>query len=135
MGYINLITQTISKFHFCHESCQEIFFNLLSSQLSQWLWSTFIQKELDNYLEFRNGTMQKDKTKAGPSGDSRNNLCFMPEKWGGKDWLQKVDIAVIRELKEMVSGESLLQFVMPEYASTIFGLYSKRCYVVYPPES
>ena len=67
--------------------------------------------------------MRKDKTKAGPSGDSRNNLYFMPEKWGGKDLLQKVDIAVIHELKEMVGGESLLQFVTPEYAAQAEAVY------------
>jgi len=67
--------------------------------------------------------MQRDKTKAGPSGDSHNNLYFMPKKWGGKDLIQGVDIAVIHELKEMVGGESLLQFVMPEYAAQAEAVY------------
>ena len=85
---------------------------------------TFIQKEMNNYVKFRNGTkMWKDKTKAGLLGDSCNNLYFMPEKWGGKDLLQKVDIAVIRELKEMVWGESLLQFVTPEYVAQAEAVY------------
>lgn len=92
--------------------------------LCQWLWSTFIQVELHKFKEFRNGTrMRKDKNKAGPSGDSRNNLYLMPERWGGKDCLQKVDVNIIRELKEAIGGESLIQFVTPEYAAMAEEIY------------
>ena len=69
-------------------------------------------------MEFRNGTrMRKDKNKPGPSGDSRNNLYLMPEKWGGRDLLQPVDLDIIRALKEEVGGDGLLHFVEPEYAA------------------
>jgi hypothetical protein len=67
--------------------------------------------------------MRKDKNKAGPSGDSRNNLYLMPERWGGKDCLQKVDVNIIRELKEAIGGESLIQFVTPEYAAMAEEIY------------
>ena len=70
--------------------------------------------------------MRKDKNKAGPSGDSRNNLYLMPEKWGGKDYLQALtdsDITTIRELKEAIGGPELIQFVMPSYATQAEEVY------------
>ena len=122
MGFIIQMILIISRVHFCHERSKSNFF---SSHLSQWLWSTFIQKELEKYMEFRNGVcVRKDKTKAGPSGDSRNNLYFMPDKWGGKNLLQKIDIGIIQELKEEVGGVALLRFVTPEYAAQAEAVYN-----------
>jgi hypothetical protein len=70
--------------------------------------------------------MRKDKNKAGPSGDSRNNMYLMPEKWGGKDYLQPLtdsDITTIRELKKAIGGPELIQFVTPSYATRAEEVY------------
>jgi len=64
--------------------------------------------------------MRKDQNKAGPSGDSRNNMFLMPEKWGGRDCLEKIapeDMKIIQKLKNDIGGEALLHFVTPEYAA------------------
>ena len=70
--------------------------------------------------------MRKDKNKAGPSGDSRNNMYLMPEKWGGKDYLQPLtdsDMTIIRELKEATGGPELIQFVTPSYVTRAEEVY------------
>ena len=48
--------------------------------------------------------MRKDNEKEGPSGMSQNEAFSLPENWGGRDCLLKVDVAVIRELKEAMGG-------------------------------
>ena len=70
--------------------------------------------------------MRKDKHKAGPSGDSRNNMYLMLEKWGGKDYLQPLtdlDITTVRELKKAIGGPELIQFVTPSYATRVEEVY------------
>ena len=70
--------------------------------------------------------MCKDKDKVGPSGDSRNNMYLMPEKWGGKDYLQPLtdlDITTIHELKKAIGGPELIQFVTPSYATCAEEVY------------
>jgi hypothetical protein len=88
------------------------------SELCQWLWHKLLQKELDAFMEFRNGCrMRKDKNKPGPSGMSRNHAFALPEQWGGKDCLLKIeDLGVIAELKESLGGEALLAFSTMEFA-------------------
>ncbi|KAF9530863.1 hypothetical protein CPB83DRAFT_919742 [Crepidotus variabilis] len=86
-------------------------------ELGQWLWSRLLQQELDQFVEFRNGArMRKDAQKAGPSGMSRNEAFSLYKTWGGRDCLLPVDCTPIKELKEELGGETLLQFVSDEYA-------------------
>lgn len=67
-------------------------------------------------MDFRNGTkMRKDKNKAGPSGMSRNDAFALPERWGGRDCLIPVDVAVIREIKAAMGGDDILSFVTAEF--------------------
>jgi len=70
-------------------------------------------------MEFRNGCMmRKDKEKPGPSGMSRNQAFSLPEEWGGRDCLLKIeDLSVIKKLKEELGGEELVSFSTPEFAA------------------
>ena len=70
-------------------------------------------------MEFRNGCkMRKDKNKSGPSGMSRNDAFSLPEEWGGRDCLLKLeDLSVVSELKEELGGDALIAFSMPEFAA------------------
>ncbi|KIK59296.1 hypothetical protein GYMLUDRAFT_60215 [Collybiopsis luxurians FD-317 M1] len=86
--------------------------------LCQWLWPVLLRQELAEFLEFRNGAkMRKDKDKAGPSGISRDQAFTLYEDWGGQNFLMPVDVAVIREIKETMGGDGLLEFVSAEFAS------------------
>lgn len=62
--------------------------------------------------------MRKDKEKPGPSGMSRNQAFSLPEEWGGRDCLLKIeDLSVIKKLKEELGGEELVSFSTPEFAA------------------
>jgi hypothetical protein len=67
--------------------------------------------------------MHKDASKPGPSGMSRDHAFMFPESWGGCNCLLPVDISVIRELKESLGGDALLDFV-----STEFSIHAQMAY-------
>ena len=68
-------------------------------------------------MAFRNGVcMRRQKEKPGPSGMSRNEAFAMPEKWGGRNCLLPVDVDIVRQIKEEMGGDSLLEFVTDEYS-------------------
>jgi hypothetical protein len=53
-------------------------------------------------------------------------MYLMPEKWGGKDYLQPLTdsvVKIIRELKEAIGGPELIQFVTPSYATRAEDVY------------
>ncbi|THU96679.1 hypothetical protein K435DRAFT_858310 [Dendrothele bispora CBS 962.96] len=86
--------------------------------LCQWLWPVVLRKELRQFMEFRNGVkMRKDKDKPGPSGISRDEAFTLYEDWGGQNFLMPVDVSVIREIKETMGGDGILEFVPAEFAS------------------
>jgi len=87
-------------------------------ELCQWLWPRLLQKELDTFMEFRNGCMmRKDKEKPGPSGMSRNQAFSLHETWGGRDCLLKIqDLSVIENVKEELGGATLISFSTPEFS-------------------
>uniref|UniRef100_A0A8H8CM95 Integrase core domain-containing protein n=1 Tax=Psilocybe cubensis TaxID=181762 RepID=A0A8H8CM95_PSICU len=92
--------------------------DIRQKQLCLWLWPRMLQCELDQFMEFQNGVrMRKDSKKAGPSGCSRNEAFLFPERWGGINCLQPVDLDVVREIKEKMGGEELLSFVSAEFAN------------------
>ena len=75
-------------------------------------------------MDFRNGArMRKDRNKPGPSGMSRNEAFSLPEEWGGRNCLLPVDVAVVREIKDTMGGDSLLEFTSPEYAKRAQAAY------------
>lgn len=67
--------------------------------------------------------MRKDNAKPGPSGMSHNEAFSMPEAWGGHNCLLPVNVEVIREIKEAMGGDSLLDFVTPEFAAQCQAAY------------
>lgn len=96
----------------------------ICSDLCQWLWPKLLKMELAQFMEFRNGArMRKDNNKPGPSGMSRNEAFSMPEQWGGRNCLLPVDVEVVREIKEAMGGDALLDFVIPEYAAQVQTAY------------
>ncbi|KIK51884.1 hypothetical protein GYMLUDRAFT_78053 [Collybiopsis luxurians FD-317 M1] len=87
--------------------------------LCQWLWPKLLRQELAEFIQFRNGVkMRKDKNKAGPSGISRDQAFTLYEDWGGKNFLMPVDVSVIRAIKQGMGGDSLLEFVTADFASS-----------------
>ena len=60
--------------------------------------------------------MRKDNEKAGPSGMSCNEAFSFPENWGGRNCLLEVDVAIIRELKNAMGGDEILEFVSAEFS-------------------
>lgn len=47
---------------------------------------------------------------------SRNEAFSLPESWGGRNCLLPVDINVIREMKEALGGDAILEFVPADFA-------------------
>jgi len=78
-----------------------------------------MKQELQTWVTYANGVpMQKDKTKPGPSGKSRNEAYSLYESWGGRDCLLPVaNMELIHELKEAVGGAELLEFSSPELSA------------------
>ena len=75
-------------------------------------------------MDFRNGVrMRNDNEKVGPSGMSRNEAFSLPESWGGRNCLLEVDLAVIRELKEAMGGDEILEFVGAEFSQRAQAAY------------
>jgi len=93
-------------------------------ELGQWLWLKLLRADLAVYMDFRSGaTTCKDKAKAGSSGMSRNEAFSMPENWGGRNCLLPIDVNVIREIKEAMGGDALLEFTTPEFAARAQAAY------------
>lgn len=91
---------------------------LLGSELCQWLWPKLLRADLAEFMEFRNGVpMRKDNQKPGPSGMSRNEAFSLPEQWGGRNCLLPVDVGAIREIKEAMGRDALLDFTTPEFSA------------------
>ncbi|KAH9921377.1 hypothetical protein B0H21DRAFT_701632 [Amylocystis lapponica] len=87
-------------------------------ELCQWLWPVLLRRELQNFMDFRNGArMRKDNAKPGPSAMSRNEAFSLPEQWGGRNCLLAVDVAVIREIKDVMGGDNILEFVSAEFSA------------------
>lgn len=63
-----------------------------------------------------NHKVRNNNSKMNPSGVSPNVCYALPQKYGGQNCLQTVDVQMIRGLMEDIGGEELLQFVSPEYA-------------------
>jgi hypothetical protein len=75
-------------------------------------------------MDFQNGAqMCKDNNKVGPSGMSQNEAFSLPESWGGCNCLLEVDMAVVRELKEAMGGDKILEFVSIEFSERVQAAY------------
>jgi len=86
-------------------------------ELCQWIWPKLLRKELDAFMSSRNSyRSRKDNNKPGPSGMSRNEAFSMPQNWGGRNCLLEVDVDVIRQIKEEMGGDQLLEFVPPDFS-------------------
>lgn len=86
-------------------------------ELCQWIWPKLLRKELDAFMISRNSfRSRKDNQKAGPSGMSRNEAFSMPQNWGGRNCLLEVDVDVIRQIKEEMGGDQLLEFVSSDFS-------------------
>src|SRR5438309_6310611 len=58
-----------------------------------------------------------DAKKPGPSGMSQNQAFSLPEDWGGKNCLLKIeDTNIIKKLKEELGGDELVSFLSPEFS-------------------
>ncbi|KIJ36436.1 hypothetical protein M422DRAFT_179437 [Sphaerobolus stellatus SS14] len=85
--------------------------------LVQWLWPKLIQQKLDSLLtRFNNHTVRKHKVKFHPSGISPNLAMALHAEYGGKNCLQSVPKDIVKEMKEHLGGQELLEFVDREYA-------------------
>lgn len=75
-------------------------------------------------MDFINGAwMHKDNKKEGLSGMSQNEAFSLPESWGGHNCFLEVDKAIVRELKEAIGGEKILDFVSVEFLQHIQAAY------------
>ncbi|KDR70412.1 hypothetical protein GALMADRAFT_230064 [Galerina marginata CBS 339.88] len=81
-------------------------------QLCQWLWPKLLRKLAKEFMDSRNSYKSRlDHNKPGPSGISRNEAFSLPHKWGGRQCLLDVNMDVIRELKDIISGgEDMFRF-------------------------
>ena len=122
--FIIRMTLNISEYYLSTCYCVFTSKEILLSELGQWLWPKLLRKSMKEFIEFRNGVrMRKDREKAGPSGMSRNEAFSLPESWGGRNCLLKVDMGVIRELKEAMGGDEILNFVSVEFSQRAQAAY------------
>jgi hypothetical protein len=89
----------------------------LSRELVLWLWSTVIQKELDELKDrFNSHVIRLDRNKSNPSGVSPNVAYELYESFGGEDCLQPVNVEIVHGLMEELGGEDLILFVSRDYS-------------------
>lgn len=67
----------------------------------------------------------KDPNKPGPSGMSQNTAFSLPHKWGGQILLLPIDTSMVKEIKEYMGGDQILDFVTPEYSAQIQLVYDR----------
>ena len=90
-----------------------------TSTLCRWLWSMLLRQEVVALrLRLNAQKTRSDKKKIMPSGVSPDVAYALPERFGLKDHLLPIDTAVIKEIKESLGGDAILEFVEPEFAQT-----------------
>jgi hypothetical protein len=71
-----------------------------------WLWPSLIQKELDKFCAAANNRrVRKQNDKVLPSGVSPNVAFLFPEKFGGRDCLQHVDMDLVDKILDDMREE------------------------------
>ncbi|THH28616.1 hypothetical protein EUX98_g5570 [Antrodiella citrinella] len=85
-------------------------------ELAQWLWSTLIQKELDNSrYTYNNHKSRKDNAKSRPTGITPSIALALYVQHGGENCLQNVDTEIIGHLMDDVGGDDVVRFVTKAY--------------------
>ena len=100
--------------------------HLLYSVLARWLWSTTLIHEIEDLRQKLNHSpVRKDIRKLLPSGKgvTPNRIYSFPQDYNMKDQLIPVNRDVVRELKSQLGGDSLLNFVKPEFAALALEVY------------
>ncbi|KAF8589668.1 hypothetical protein K439DRAFT_1383140 [Ramaria rubella] len=93
--------------------------------LVRWLWPKLIQGELDRLRDhFNNHRVHKNRTKKNPSGVPPNVAMALPHRYNAQNCLQSVNVTLIRQLKEELGGESLLQFVSDEFTERALSIFN-----------
>lgn len=98
------------------------------SALARWLWLTTLSHEIEDVCVKMNFTpVRKDVQKLLPSGKGAtpDHIYKFPEDYGMKDQLIPVDCNLIRELKLQLGGDSLLEFIPPEFAELALNVCEK----------
>lgn len=67
--------------------------------------------------------MRRVNEKPGPSGMSRNEAFSLPQNWGGRNCLLKVDVDFLRALKAELGGKAVLEFETLAFAQRTEAAY------------
>ncbi|KAJ7163849.1 hypothetical protein C8R43DRAFT_879192 [Mycena crocata] len=90
-----------------------------------WLWAKITQLRLDNIKrENSRHHVRFQRNKLLPTGGKHGDFYKNPEKWGGRDQLVPVDVAVIDYLIETYTPPRLFQFGTDEMVSLCEVLFS-----------
>ncbi|KAJ2935155.1 hypothetical protein H1R20_g1901, partial [Candolleomyces eurysporus] len=85
-------------------------------ELVNWLWSKFIQEQLDDFRAKMNAHRPRvNKDQLLPSGLSPNECMERYVQLGAEWCLQHVDLELVRCLREELGGEQLIYFNTLEY--------------------
>lgn len=99
---------------------------MLLSALARWLWSTTLIREIEGVrVKMNHAPIRKDAQKLLPSGRgvTPDHVYSFPEDYGLKDQLISVDRDLVQELKLLLGGDALLDFVKPEFADLAHRIY------------
>jgi len=96
-------------------------------QLSKWIWSQWMQKELDS-LKMRLNSLPYSRW----SSSQHASVILPREKWlteheknGSKNNLGEIDPSVVENLMEEIGGEEVGQFADPEYRAFAQPIYDE----------
>lgn len=82
------------------------------------MWSTLLQREFPKYREQMNSYRgRKVHGKILPSGASPKEVYMLPGRFNLIHCLRPVDPEVVRDAREAIGGQELLEFVPQEYAA------------------
>lgn len=100
-GWLDLRNDFGHNFPFFWEAGRPIYdeTNPTHKELAMWLWPPILQKELDRFCDLANNRrVRKQNDKVLPSGVTPNTAYRFPDRFGGENCLQPVDINIVDEI-------------------------------------
>lgn len=98
------------------------------SQVRNWIWYPLVQSDLDIWVNQENHhRVRKQADKILPSGGTRRDFFFHPEKYNGAQCGIPVDVNVVDELiaqAMQAGGEELMRYVELEFEEVAAEAYN-----------
>ncbi|EIW65468.1 hypothetical protein TREMEDRAFT_36232, partial [Tremella mesenterica DSM 1558] len=110
--------------------------DLVHQSLLNWLAPPVVQQALDDFMKtFDSYPVRYQKEKVNPSGASRNEIYFNPQRWGGRECLQPFPaMEITKEFRKNAERRAQMTWVSPEVLQCCMDIVHVEA-LEYPPQS